>query len=839
MPKADGEIIIDTHIDTEGIEKDADKLFDKTKKMATEVAESTSKMFNKVDPSKLIQGTSKASYEMARLNMRAHSVEEAIDNLSIKMAELSQNPFATDNQKKYYSNFFRNLKNEEKRLDITKELYEETGYMSKKEIASIINEQKATDRLVDSINKIIASSQKLGSITTYDDLQKKVQQLPPEYKKLETQIAQVTNKMIALGNVLKNNSSQFNEKELQNFVSQYNQLNKTLNMLNIRRGLPILDTPKKENLPKKEILDFSNDFRQAFQKIGSVASNVFDGIRNKAQNVFSNIGNWFSRITRRAQWILIGQTIRKVIAEAGQSFIDLQTYSAPFSQTVQSLTDSFKRLANSIVAAVAPVLQALAPIIINIANAITTLMNKIAMFTSALFTGAKTATIANTNFTGYSKSVAKTTKNTRRATKAAKEQYKALAKFDKLDVFKRDKKPQTSPAAAATEMPRPQALDMFKEVAIPNNILDFANKLKETFAPLAEEFKVIGDSFQKNFAQPVMEHIRGNFLPRFFESTKKTLKEIDFTNLNNSLDHFFKVCAKFTIKFFKGLSWAWEEIFLPMSKWAAEQYFPAFLDHLSAAIELLDSVIEAASPALKSLLKWAIDIAEDVIIAGFKADIKCFEGMRSAIKLLGEALRIVQPYLQKTLDWSKSIVKDYIREGLTAFSNAINGIKWAIDGVSYAISSARPNIQGFLNIIEPIANTLREIVKFMLPGYGLFKAFNQLSWAAKTFHAIRTGDTGALFDLANNVPQLASGTVVSPNRKFLAMLGDNAYEPEVVSPISTMKRAFSEAINENNIQGGTGNITLQIDGKTFARLINPYMSSEQNRVGISMIQGVY
>lgn len=656
----------------------------------------------------------------------------------------------------------------------------------------------------------------------------------PELKKLEIEIFNTANKI----DYLKQNLGKYIKDGLLDVATQQiNSLSNNLTKLKIQKELL-------ENVPSistKEV-ESAKGLSKSFSSMGNLPnkiSSAFSGIGDRIRGSFAGINKLFSRITGRARWILLGQIIRKVFAEAAQSFTDLQTYSAPFAKTAQSLTDAFKRVGNAIVSALAPVLQALAPIIINIANAITNLMNKVAMFTSAIFLGSKTATIANTNFTGYSKTVAKTTKNTRRATKATKEQYKALAKFDKLDVFKRTKKPQVSAPVSEPEIPRPQALDMFKEVAIPNNILDFANKLKETFAPLANEFKVIGDSFQKNFAEPVMKHIRENFLPRFLESTKKTLQEIDFTNLNNSLERFFKVSSKFTIKLFKGLSWAWEEIFLPMSKWAAEQYFPAFLDHLSAAIELLDSVIDAASPALKSLLKWAIDIAEDVIIAGFKADIKCFEGMRSEIKLLGEALRIVQPYLQKTLDWSKDIVKDYIREGLTAFSNAIDGIKWAINGVSGAISAAKPTIEGFLKIIEPIANILKEIVKFMMPGYGLFKAFNQLSWAAKTFHAIRTGDTGSLFDLATNVPQLASGTVVSPNRRFLAMLGDNTSEPEVVSPISTMKRAFAEAMSETNIGGATGNITLQIDGRTFARLINPYISSEQNRVGISMVQGVY
>jgi hypothetical protein len=92
--------------------------------------------------------------------------------------------------------------------------------------------------------------------------------------------------------------------------------------------------------------------------------------------------------------------------------------------------------------------------------------------------------------------------------------------------------------------------------------------------------------------------------------------------------------------------------------------------------------------------------------------------------------------------------------------------------------------------------------------------------------------------LRKRIPGLASGTVVSPNGKFLAMLGDNTSEPEVVSPVSTMKQAFMEAMYETGMNTNNGNVVLQLDGTTFARLINPYTKSEQNRIGISMVEGV-
>jgi hypothetical protein len=52
-----------------------------------------------------------------------------------------------------------------------------------------------------------------------------------------------------------------------------------------------------------------------------------------------------------------------------------------------------------------------------------------------------------------------------------------------------------------------------------------------------------------------------------------------------------------------------------------------------------------------------------------------------------------------------------------------------------------------------------------------------------------------------SIPRLAQGTVVPPNKEFMAVLGDNTKEHEIVSPISTMKQAFMEAMVE---MGGAG-----------------------------------
>ena len=71
------------------------------------------------------------------------------------------------------------------------------------------------------------------------------------------------------------------------------------------------------------------------------------------------------------------------------------------------------------------------------------------------------------------------------------------------------------------------------------------------------------------------------------------------------------------------------------------------------------------------------------------------------------------------------------------------------------------------------------------------------------------------------IPHLAAGTVVPANYgEFAAVLGDNKREPEVVSPLSTMKQAVIEAMAEVGFSGGDDrDIVINIDGREVFRVV--------------------
>lgn len=85
-----------------------------------------------------------------------------------------------------------------------------------------------------------------------------------------------------------------------------------------------------------------------------------------------------------------------------------------------------------------------------------------------------------------------------------------------------------------------------------------------------------------------------------------------------------------------------------------------------------------------------------------------------------------------------------------------------------------------------------------------------------------------------DVPGFASGGVIPPNNPFLAVLGDNRREPEVVAPYSAIKQATSDAIAERGV--ASSQLTLIVkatDG--FTRNLSISLDEESRRRGVKLV----
>ncbi|MCI9081437.1 MAG: hypothetical protein HFI70_03780 [Lachnospiraceae bacterium] len=88
---------------------------------------------------------------------------------------------------------------------------------------------------------------------------------------------------------------------------------------------------------------------------------------------------------------------------------------------------------------------------------------------------------------------------------------------------------------------------------------------------------------------------------------------------------------------------------------------------------------------------------------------------------------------------------------------------------------------------------------------------------------------------STQIPALATGAVIPPNREFLAVLGDQKRGTNIESPLSTIEEAVQNVLNKNGGAGGAREITVkvpvEIDGRVLFELIKKFDLEQFNRTG--------
>ena len=204
---------------------------------------------------------------------------------------------------------------------------------------------------------------------------------------------------------------------------------------------------------------------------------------------------------------------------------------------------------------------------------------------------------------------------------------------------------------------------------------------------------------------------------------------------------------------------------------ALKNMFLSFLDWLD---EKTGGKLHGIIEFIKSSVTGAFTFIKDFIGNAMAAIKKIFTGI---VKFLSGAF---------TDDWDK----------------AWEGIKDIFDGISTAIkgtwASATKAIIRALNWLIDKANKISFTVPGWVPGLGgkhigvNIPKINELQ-----------------------IPKLAQGAVIPPNREFMAVLGDQKHGTNIEAPLDTIKQAVAEVLGQGSDRPIT--IIVQMDGKEMFR----------------------
>ena len=378
----------------------------------------------------------------------------------------------------------------------------------------------------------------------------------------------------------------------------------------------------------------------------------------------------------------------------------------------------------------------------------------------------------------------------------------------------------------------------------------------------------------------------------FFRQASESLKEwsadLDFSPLLESFDRILISVKPIVSDVGNLLLWFLNNVLLPIAKWGVEQALPTVFDLIAAALKAIHSVINALKPlgiwlweeflqplgewtgaviiaALEKVVEWLTKFSDWVsrnqtlveiitlAVLAFFAAWKFSEfvlGIGQLISNLGGFLAIgerVISLLARTVsninplvlaisgiisliavlakNWNNMSPTEKVIASILAAASAVGILAVALGALAGGVGAgvvAASLVAGIAAATIAINAGKRAASAGYSGGYGGRSAYPMSAYAAVPY----------------KMPMLATGTVVPPRAgMFAAILGDNPKEPEVVSPLSTMKQALKEALAESNISSGNqiAKAELILDGTRFGQLVVKFGNNEKNRVGVRMV----
>ncbi len=445
---ADGSIIIDTRIQTEGLSKGLNTI----KAGMTRITAQVSKMGE----------TAKNSFQrqIATVNSLYQSYEKQerkVAELKSKLDELGKSKIETEGYKlisdqiKALETDFEKVESKQREWidmgfpidsgpikELDKQLDEIWADMERlqnkqKEMqvsGSAYIDPKSTDAYKNTLQKYDEESQKLertnGRLySSYNNLKKKVEEYQKKNNKLVLAMQNLQKAAARVGAVMKNIGSALKSagSAVKSMVSAMKKAVES--MLNFDKQT------KRSKAGLGKMLGMSLLFSGMFRAINAVGDGVKTGIQNLAK--YSNTAN----------------------------------------AAMSSLMSSMTRLKNSFATAFAPILTTAAPILIKFINLMSDAITRVGMLIAAL-TGQKTFTKAIGVQEDYAASLDKTADS---AKKAAKEVKGYLSPIDELNRY--DDGVNSAGTIGGNKYTGPSAGDMFEEVPITSSIKGIADKIRK------------------------------------------------------------------------------------------------------------------------------------------------------------------------------------------------------------------------------------------------------------------------------------------------------------------------------------------------------------------------
>lgn len=893
MAERDGTIVIDTQIDTKGVDAGSEK---------TEA--SLRRMVKKVND---IGAAAKAALNkqidaFARLNSQYDSQSERIDALKRKIAGYS----------------------------------DEYGEMQSK-IDETVKKLNDLEMMQGVIKDAVKDSAKRGTTfdtTQYKWVQEEIEKLTKEIEAAERE----QDKLFATGKPFELGSKARAAKEdLKKLSQEERKLSDIQNRINTScSGITerISEYNQKADQASKStdrLTNSGNKAAKSFEKTGKASKGL--------KGAFATLLKYSFGI--RSLYVLVNKLRSALVG----GFKNLAQYSGETNGSISMLWSSLERLKNSLATVFSPILTVVAPILSKFIDMLSTAASHVSMFFSFL-SGKSTYTRAIAVQKNYAASLGDTASAAKDAADATEDAAKAaedyLSPLDDINKFTaEDSSSSKSPSSGSGSGGTGATGPMFEDVAITD--IPILEKLKDILSQIFKPFKqawnqegkatidaaklafanlkslasdvgksmlevwtngtgtqllstalqivqailtTIGriagkldEAWNKNSVGTAIIQAIANILQKILDfvnriawATAEWSGKLDFYPLLDSIRKLLESISPLVDKIGNFLGNVYEKVILPCLTWLIETGLPSAIEWLG---RFFDDISEH---------QWIIDLLGATLIGVFAASkivpkvrdiqgaielLMTVIGDKGLVGLLGGKLAlaivaIIAILVLLVTHWDEvkktmSDIKDWIRDAFVRdwteefgvigkflnawFANIKNlwdGIKKVFNGIITFIKGVftgnwKQAWEGVKQIFAGVWGTFEAIVKAPINAIIAFinsflyaiqvmqnsfaNALNSMSISLPHWLEKLTGFSSVGFNVgywsAPNIPYLAQGAVIPPNKEFMAVLGDQKSGNNIEAPESLIRRIVREESGNGN--GGTYNFTAQINRRTLFR----------------------
>ncbi|MDE6284687.1 MAG: hypothetical protein K2M17_02985 [Bacilli bacterium] len=362
--------------------------------------------------------------------------------------------------------------------------------------------------------------------------------------------------------------------------------------------------------------------RQANYDLGEAVVTATEGLKNENSILVDNAGvtknvakmwdEYAASIGKTSNNLTQAEKIQAeykgIMQETKFQTGDAITYANTFSGQVQRLTASFTSLKVAVGKVVTPIAQLFIPVINGAVTALTNFFNSIAKVLKLFGLEFKEVmTKSSAPITNLTNDISGTGDA---AVKAAKKVNKAFADVDEIHVL--------SPSKSASSN---------------DSSSDSGVNVATSIVPTVATDDAVSTAVDGTVSK-ILKYI-------------EPLKNISFDNLINAFKNLGKALKPFGKKIGSGLEWLYFNVLVPLAKWTIEKVLPSFLNGLSGALGILNSIIEGGKETF--LWLWNSFLQP---LAGWTADV-----ISNSLEILASGLQTLSDWCNENQEIINNVVK--------------------------------------------------------------------------------------------------------------------------------------------------------------------------------------